>query len=49
MVKVYSTVSRQRIRLPQMGSQDPKDATRDTARDLSARVGELAGEGETIG
>ena len=25
-----------------MGPQDPKDVTRDTARDLSARVGELA-------
>jgi hypothetical protein len=42
MVKVYSTVSRQRIRLPQMGPQDPKDVGRDTARDLSALVGELA-------
>ena len=41
MAKVYSTVSRQRIRLPQMGPQDPKDVTRDTARDLSALVGEL--------
>jgi hypothetical protein len=27
-----------------MGPQDPKDVTRDTARDLSALVGELAGE-----
>jgi hypothetical protein len=42
MVKVYSTVSRQRIRLPQMGSQNPKDVTRDTARDLSAVLGDLA-------
>jgi hypothetical protein len=42
MVKVYSTVSRQRIRLPQVGPQDPKDVARDTARDLSALVGELA-------
>ena len=25
-----------------MGSQDPKDVVRDTARDLSALVGELA-------
>jgi hypothetical protein len=25
-----------------MGPQDPKDVTRDTARDLSALVGELA-------
>ena len=25
-----------------MGSQDPKDVTRDTARDLSGLVGELA-------
>jgi hypothetical protein len=25
-----------------MGPQDPKDVTRETARDLSARVGELA-------
>jgi hypothetical protein len=42
MVKIYSTVSMQRIRLPQMGSQDPKYVTRDTARDLSGLVGELA-------
>jgi hypothetical protein len=42
MGKVYSTDFRQRIRLPQMGPQDPKDVTRDTARDLSALVGELA-------
>jgi hypothetical protein len=42
MVKVYSTVSRQRIRLPQMGPLDSKDIARDTARDLSALVGELA-------
>jgi len=34
---------------PQMGLQYPKDVTRDTARDLSALVGELAREGETIG
>jgi hypothetical protein len=27
---------------PQMGLQYPKDVTRDTARDLSALVGELA-------
>jgi hypothetical protein len=32
-----------------MGPQDPKDVIRDTARDLSALVGELAGEGEIIG
>jgi hypothetical protein len=32
-----------------MGPQDPKGVTRDTARDLSALVGELAGEGETVG
>jgi hypothetical protein len=32
-----------------MGPQDPKDVTRDTVRDLSALVGELAGEGETVG
>ena len=32
-----------------MGPQDPKDVTRNTACDLSALVGELAGEGETIG
>jgi hypothetical protein len=42
MVKVYSTVSTQRIRLPKIGPQDPKDIARDTARDLSALVGELA-------
>ena len=46
MAKVYSTAFRQRIRLPHMGPQDPKDVARDTARDLSALVGELAGEGE---
>jgi hypothetical protein len=46
MVKVYSTVFGQRIRLPQMDPQDPKDVTRNTARDLSALVGELAGEGD---
>ena len=28
MAKVYSTVSWQRIRLPQMGPQDPKDVTK---------------------
>ena len=32
-----------------MGPQDPKDVARDTARDLSALVGELAGEGKIIG
>ena len=32
-----------------MGPQDPKDVARDTARDLSALVGELSGEGEVIG
>jgi hypothetical protein len=32
-----------------VGPQDPKGVTRDTARDLSALVGELAGEGETVG
>jgi hypothetical protein len=42
MAKVYSTAFGQRIRLPQMGPQDPKDVVRDTARDLSALVGELA-------
>jgi hypothetical protein len=42
MVKVYSTAYCQRISLPQMGPQDPKDITRDTARDFSALVGELA-------
>jgi hypothetical protein len=31
-----------------MGLQDPEDVARDTARDLSALVGELAGECETI-
>jgi hypothetical protein len=31
-----------------MGPQDPKDVARDTARDLSALVRELAGEGETM-
>ena len=43
MAKVYSTVSRQKIRLPLMGPQGPKDVARDTARDLSALVGELCG------
>ena len=42
MAKVYSTDFGQMIRLPQMGPQEPKDVTRDTARDLSALVGELA-------
>jgi hypothetical protein len=32
-----------------MGPQDPKDVTRDTARDLSGLVGELAGEDAIIG
>jgi hypothetical protein len=32
-----------------MVPQDPKDVARDTARDLSGLIGELAGEGETIG
>jgi hypothetical protein len=45
----YSTVSGQRISLPQMGPQDPKEVTRDTARDLSALGGKLAGEGKTMG
>ena len=36
----YSTAFGQKIRLPYMGPQDPKDVTRDTARDLSALVGE---------
>jgi hypothetical protein len=31
-----------------MGPQDPKDVTRDTARDLSGLLGELAAEGEII-
>ena len=38
MAGAYSTVFGQRIRLPKMGPQDPKDVTRDTARDLSALV-----------
>jgi hypothetical protein len=42
MAKVYSTAFRQRIRLPRMGPQEPKDVARDTARDLSGLVGELA-------
>jgi hypothetical protein len=42
MAKVYSTVFWQRIRLAQMGPQDPKDVTRYTARHLSALVGEHA-------
>jgi hypothetical protein len=42
MARVYSTVFGQRIRLPSMGPQDPKDVTRDTARDLSGLAGELA-------
>jgi hypothetical protein len=32
-----------------VGSQDPKIVTREIARDLSALVGQLAGEGEAIG
>jgi hypothetical protein len=32
-----------------VGPQEPKDVTRDTARDLSALVGELAEEGKMIG
>jgi hypothetical protein len=32
-----------------MGPQDPKDVTRDTARDLSALVGELAAADAIIG
>ena len=31
-----------------MGPQDPKDVARDTARDLSALVGELAALKETL-
>jgi hypothetical protein len=42
MAKVYLTVFWQRISLPQMGPQDPKDVTRATARDLSGLAGELA-------
>ena len=42
MAKVYSTVFWQRIRLPHMGPQDQKDVARDTARDLTAQVGEFA-------
>jgi hypothetical protein len=42
MVKVYSTVFWQRIRLPQMGPQNPEDVTRDAARDLSAVLGDIA-------
>jgi hypothetical protein len=42
MARAYSTVFGQRIRLPQMGPQDPKEVTRDTARDLSGLAGELA-------
>jgi hypothetical protein len=38
----YSTDFWQRIRLPRMGPQDPKDVARDTARDLSGMAGELA-------
>jgi len=34
---VYRTVT-----ISEMGPQEPKDVTRDTARDLSALVGELA-------
>jgi hypothetical protein len=32
-----------------MGPQDPKDVARDTARDLSALVGEFAGDDTMIG
>jgi hypothetical protein len=42
MAKVYSTDFGQRIRLPQMGPQDSKGVAKDTARDLSGLVGELA-------
>jgi hypothetical protein len=42
MARAYSTVFGQRIRLPQMGPQDPKEVTRDTARDLSGLARELA-------
>jgi hypothetical protein len=42
MVRVFSTAFWQRIRLAQMGPQDPKDVTRDTARDLTGMAGELA-------
>ena len=31
-----------------MGPQDPKDVTKDTARDLSALVAELAGDDAII-
>jgi hypothetical protein len=42
VARVYSTVSRQKIKLPQMGPQDPKDVVRHKGRDLSGLVGELA-------
>jgi putative heme degradation protein len=42
MAGAYSTAFRQRIRLPRMGLQDPKDIARDTAHALSASIGELA-------
>jgi hypothetical protein len=42
MAGAYSTAFGQRIRLPEIGPQDPKDVTRDTARDLSGLAGELA-------
>jgi hypothetical protein len=42
MARAYSTVFGQRIRLPQMGPQDPKEVTRDTAHDLFGLAGELA-------
>jgi hypothetical protein len=48
MAKVYSAAFGQRIRLPWIVPQEPKDVTGDTTRDLSALVGELAGEGEVI-
>jgi hypothetical protein len=42
MARAYSTVFGQRIRLPHMGPQDPKEVTRNTAHDLSGLAGELA-------
>ena len=42
MARGYSTVFGQRIRLAEVGPQDPKDVARDTARDLSGLAGELA-------
>ena len=38
----YSTAFGQKIRLPYMGPQDPKDVSRDITCDLSSVVGELA-------